>query len=381
LLAVPSARPFPVAEFFAGIGLVRQALEEVGFRVVWANDIDASKQALYEANFGGDDFVLEDIRQVRGEDVPRVSLATASFPCTDLSLAGNRAGLAGESSSMFWELARILTEISRPLRPPVLLLENVPSFASSNGGSDLATVIRELTKLGYSCGMFILDARHFVPQSRPRLFVVGTMKGGLEAWTASASPPWIARFSTLHPDLEVAALALPVPTGPSQSLRTAVELIPSSDERWWDQSRVERFVESLSPLQSDRLKQLRAGASLQWTTAYRRTRNGRPVWEMRSDQIAGCLRTVRGGSSKQALVEAGSGELRIRWLTPREYASLQGAPDFVLDGVRESQALFGFGDAVCVPVVAWIAKHLLLPLVSSTPEAPSPLRGLIAVVS
>lgn len=99
-----------------------------------------------------------------------------------------------------------------------------------------------------------------------------------------------------------------------------------------------------------------------WATAYRRTRRGKATWEIRADEIAGCLRTARGGSSKQALVEAGRGNVRIRWMTPREYARLQGASDYKTDAVTENQALFGLGDAVCVPVISWIARDYLRPL-------------------
>jgi DNA (cytosine-5)-methyltransferase 1 len=86
------------------------------------------------------------------------------------------------------------------------------------------------------------------------------------------------------------------------------------------------------------------------------------VWEIRPDDVAGCLRTARGGSSKQAVVQAGHGQVRVRWMTPREYARLMGAPEYRLDGLRRNQALFGFGDAVCVPVVTWLASHYLMPL-------------------
>src|SRR4051812_348003 len=101
--AVPGPNRPRVAEFFAGMGLVRLAVEDAGFDVAFANDIDESKRDLYYDNFGEDDFAFGDVQQIHGGDVPDVALATASFPCTDLSLAGNRAGLGGGESSMFWQ--------------------------------------------------------------------------------------------------------------------------------------------------------------------------------------------------------------------------------------------------------------------------------------
>src|SRR5664280_2113069 len=162
------------AEFFAGIGLVRVALESAGFSVVYANDIEPFKASLYAAHLPMADFRLDDVRAIQGTDIPDIEIATASFPCTDLSLAGNRAGLAGAQSSLFWSFHRILGEMGAR-RPRVVLLENVPSFATSNHGADLRQAIASLNDLGYSCDLMIVDARRFVPQSRPRLFIVGAM--------------------------------------------------------------------------------------------------------------------------------------------------------------------------------------------------------------
>ena len=141
-----------------------------------------------------------------------------------------------------------------------------------------------------------------------------------------------------------------------------VNRLPPSDASWWPMERLRRFLRSLSPIQSARVEALRRGGQLAWATAYRRTRHGAAVWEVRADAVSGCLRTARGGSSRQAVVEAGRGEVRVRWMSAREYARLQGAPDFRIDAVPENAALFGFGNAVCVPVVAWIARSYLLPL-------------------
>src|SRR5439155_17612402 len=123
--------------------------------------------------FGPSNLILGDVRNVRGLHVPSVDLATASFPCTDLSLAGNRAGLGGKESSMFWEFARIIEEMGER-RPGAILLENVTGFATSRGGRDVSSAIQRLNELGYFCDMFTIDARMFVPQSRPRLFIAGS---------------------------------------------------------------------------------------------------------------------------------------------------------------------------------------------------------------
>lgn len=356
------------AEFFAGIGLMRAGLEQAGIETMWANDIEPAKRELYAANFGNREFVLADVRDVRGRDIPDVELATASFPCTDLSLAGNRRGLgdiaapsgSDGGSSMFWEFARVLEEMGNR-RPRVVLLENVLGFGSSNDGRDLRSAVLALNRLGYSCDVRVIDARHFVPQSRPRMFVVGIPDPPQHETSHAApdAPRWLARLFETTPDARLHQRRLPaLPRGP-KDLRGAIDALPADAADWWSADRVARFVESLSSINQDRLSRLRLQDDVVWRTAYRRTRAGRAVWEIRADGIAGCLRTARGGSSKQALVECARGELRVRWMTPREYARLMGAAAFVLPQ-RRNQALFGFGDAVCVPVVRWLCENYIL---------------------
>ncbi|MDQ1439160.1 MAG: (cytosine-5)-methyltransferase 1 [Acidimicrobiaceae bacterium] len=365
---VPPKRPKPqpplrAAEFFAGIGLVRSALSEAGVEVAWANDIEPIKAQMYGANFGLEHYVLGDVREVTGDDLPPVDLATASFPCTDLSLAGWRRGLAGEDSGMFWEFARVLDEMATR-RPAAVLLENVSGFATSHGGRDMHDVVQRLNELGYSCDVFQVDAKHFVPQSRPRLFIVGTTTpvGDHPFWPDALRPQYLVDFATRNPLLDLHAFPLHLPAPDTRTLADVVERVPPESDMWWDDDRSQRFIDSLSPLQAERLRQLQHGETT-WRTAYRRTRNGVAVWEIRADSISGCLRTARGGSSKQALVEAGGGRVAVRWMTGREYARLQGVPDdFDLGGLSRNKAMFGFGDAVCVPVVAWIARSYLLPV-------------------
>jgi DNA (cytosine-5)-methyltransferase 1 len=361
---------------------MRRGLAEAGIETAWANDIEPGKRDIYVANFGEDEFVLGDVRDVKGESLPDAGIATASFPCTDLSLAGNRKGLGSSrarrlgESSMFWEFARVLGEMG-DRRPGVVLIENVLGFASSHGGADLRSAVAKLNRLGYSCDIFGIDARHFVPQSRPRMFVVGledSSSAGGRSVLADRSP-WAARLAEGMPRARLHGYPLPsLPTGPG-SLAQVIDRLPSDAEEWWPRERVDRFRASLSPLQAARLALLRDARVLSWRTAYRRTRAGVSMWEIRRDGIAGCLRAARGGSSKQALVEAGRGAVRVRWMSPREYARLMGADDFKLPGSL-NQALFGFGDAVCVPVISWVCRNYIVPVVNTAArrtETPKPL--------
>ena len=372
-----------VAEFFAGIGLVRVGLESAGFEVAWANDIEADKHQMYAQHFGEDEraaahFALGDIGDANGDELPAdLSLAWASFPCTDLSLAGSRAGLSGKSSATFWHFARLMRELGAN-RPPVVALENVVGLATSHGGNDLAAAVRALNELGYSVDVLTLDARRFVPQSRPRLFLVGAQEPPADTPVPNSElrPDWL-QAAYGDPTLRTHRADLPAPPPPLTSgLSELVERVDYRDTRWWDEDRTQRFLSSLSPIQSERVEALRKARKVSYRTAYRRTRHGVAVWEVRPDDISGCLRTARGGSSKQALVRAGNGAVRVRWMTPREYARLMGVGDYKLDGLRINQALFGFGDAVCVPVVRWLADNYLMPLVSGALATPAELQAV-----
>ena len=353
------------AEFFAGIGLVRMAIEHAGWTVEYANDISPIKRAMYRENFKDGDFDSRDIREVRGVDVPDVDMATASFPCVDLSLAGKRSGLNGEHSSLFWEFSRVIEEMAER-RPQFVLIENVPSFINSRGGKDLREALERLNGLGYQCDLLLADAKWHVPQSRLRFFVVGRRNGFIsesaDPTDSPLRPSTITKFVERNPGMGIRANLIPHPKKCSTSLAEIVERIDEADGRWWDSRRMQRFTSELSVRNLQRLKSMKRSRKDSWATAYRRTRNGRSVWEIRSDQIAGCLRTTGGGSSKQALVQASNGRAMARWMTPVEYARLQGAGDYKIpESVSVNQALFGFGDAVCVPVVEWLVKSCVRP--------------------
>lgn len=366
-------------EFFAGIGLARLGLEAAGFEVVWSNDYEPDKQALYESHFQDRErgtehtFHLGDIGQVKASSLPRdTSLAWASSPCTDLSLAGGRAGLAGAASGTFWPFVERLNELGDD-KPEAVVLENVVGLATSHGGDDLAAAVRAFNDLGYSVDVLSIDARRFLPQSRPRLFLVGAQTPPPDTIEPNSElrPDWLQAVYG-DPSLRTHRAALPAPPPPwTSGLSDKLEKLPLTDPRWWDLSRTSAFLSSLSPMQRLRVQELRNSAGVKFRTAYRRTRKGVAVWEVRPDDISGCLRTARGGSSKQAVVRLGNNRAQVRWMTPREYAVLMGADDYRLDGVRDNQALFGFGDAVAVPAVRWLAEEYLVPLLNGalTPRA------------
>ena len=322
------------AEFFAGMGLIRAGLERCGVQTVFANDIDQTKAALYRENWGCDELRLADIRELSGLEVPDVDIATASFPCIDTSVAGWRQGLEGQHSSLVFEFLRIISEMGER-SPKAILLENVPGFLTADDGAGFQRVNARLRDLDYHSRYICVDAAAFVPQSRPRVFVLARQRDGLDP----PEPP---------------------------CRRTDLRLFDVANRRgaWWGVEQKQGFLDSLSPIQNKKLAKYIANRRISYLGAYRRTRNGRPVWEIRSDEIAGALRTTGGGSSRQAIVRVGRGKVDVRWMGLCEYARLQGADDLRYKSVSERQAMFALGDAVCVPVIEWIGHNWLCPAVN-----------------
>ncbi len=373
--AQAAAYSLTVAEYFAGIGLFRMGLENAGWKVAYSNDWNPERAQMYRGFFG-DSYEVKDVFSIAAGDVPRVTLATCSFPCIDLSLAGNLQGLNGDHSSAFWGFHDILKAQGTRM-PPMVLLENVAGWLSANQGRDFYAVAEALNELGYACDSFMLNARCFVPQSRPRVFMIGVSEVHFPDSRHRKAPLYSSRSERLLP-LKLKKLMwnndrirwthLDIPEPPPDKSRgfseeIVEELLPD-DPRWWPREKVEKHLDMMSPPHLAMVENL-AGVKGRETTRtfYRRRRVAGQRAEVRSDDIAGCLRTAVGGSGKQFLVAAGNGAIRMRTLTAREYARLQGVPDsFPITANSERQSLNAFGDAVCVPVVSWIAQRILAPL-------------------
>ncbi len=366
-----------VAEFFAGIGLARLGLETAGWRIVFANDIDRKKREMYEHQFGeSEHYKLGDVHKVKASDVPEATLWWASFPCTDLSLAGYRRGLKGRESGSLYAFLKLVRDKDGQ-RPPLVVLENVTGFVTSHNGQDFAETIRTLNRLGYTCDVFLLDAIHFVPQSRPRLFIVGAFdtpttpdaKAALQERDDRLKISHLEEHMTERKGLRWMIQDLPAPPENSTRLPRVLQRLRPDSARWWSQDRVDYLLSQMSPRHHEIAEALRNAKTVSYSTVYRRVRSGASKAELRTDGIAGCLRTPRGGSSRQILVVVGRDRVRVRFMTPREYARLMGAPHYPIR-VPDNQAYFGFGDAVCVPAITWIAEHYLNPLAESM-EAPA----------
>jgi DNA (cytosine-5)-methyltransferase 1 len=364
-----------IADFFAGIGLVSLGLEGAGWKTVCALDHDPEKARAYANHFGGDHYRTEDVAKTTGASIPKVTLAHASFPCTDLSVAGARRGIYEGESSAFWQFVRVVQEmkdVHGEASPPIILLENVEGLLSSNSGKDLRSLLETLNDLGYSIDLLRIDAANFVPQSRVRIFIValhdslvatlptGSFEQEHAVHSSNARSRRVLDYIETNADLRWYFHKLPnLPTR-----QVLLEDIIDVSAEWWEKERTDYLFNQMHERHRELVRESMKQDNYSYFPAFRRMRmrDGeiRSTVELRSDGLAGCLRTPKGGSARQIILRAGKGAFDARLINGAEAARLMGADDFKIDpSLSLNQVLFGFGDAVCVPAVEWIGKHYL----------------------
>jgi len=364
-------------EFFAGGGMVRQALGN-NWNCEFANDFDGKKALAYQENWGlGGELVVKDIREINpsllGVDV---DLSWASFPCQDLSLAGKGKGLASERSGMFfvfWEKLRN-AGVGNCL-PKLVVIENVCGMLTSNQGRDFQAVVNTFVKEGYKVGGLVIDAKEFVPQSRKRVFIIGVRQDRNinSAFTAKEpvsdfhTPALIRAYGLLSDEMKSNWIWFNMPR-PKHRKSELINSLEPMDTVKWDNE--EKTLSILSKMSVVNRAKVQAAQNLGCATVgalFMRTRHfegiKRVFAEVRFDGISGCLRTPNGGSSRQSILWVNGEKILSRLLTPRETARLMGLPETYKLPKNNNVALHLTGDGVVVPVVEHLKNYLLEPLI------------------
>ncbi|HEU4635186.1 MAG TPA: DNA cytosine methyltransferase [Edaphobacter sp.] len=367
-------------EFFAGGGMARAGLGP-GWTCLFANDFDDRKARSYCDNWGEECFLSGDVAFLTTNDLPgKANLAWASFPCQDLSLAGSGAGLKGSRSGTFWHFWKLMKGLSEEGRKPdLIVLENVCGALSSHEGRDFRALIEALKSEHYRYGALVVDAVHFVPQSRSRLFIVAiddsieippflTCKAPDPAWTPAA----LLKACDVLTDEERAGWIWWTLPKPSPREKVFSDLIENEPENvaWHTSTETERLIGMMSALNRKKLTDAKKAGRRVVGAIYKRTRidasgNRKQRAEVRFDDIAGCLRTPVGGSSRQLIMVVEGEKVRSRLLSPREAARLMGLDEEYVLPDKYNDAYHLAGDGLVVPVVRHLADNLLEPLVAA----------------
>jgi DNA (cytosine-5)-methyltransferase 1 len=367
-------------EFFAGGGMVRAGLGSE-WSCLFANDFDHKKCAAYRANWESETLKPADVKTLKTSDLPgKADLAWASFPCQDLSLAGGGAGLQGERSGTFWPFWKLMKALVKEGRAPgIIVLENVCGALTSHQGKDFIAICAEFQQAGYRYGAMVIDAALFVPQSRPRLFVIGVranvaIPDRLHSNIPSAT--WHTRtlqmtFSSLPKKPKEVWMWWnpPVPHERNFGLSDLIENEPTG-VTWHTETETRTLLSLMSDINLAKVRAAQKTGRRIVGTIYKRTRhdeNGVRMQraEVRFDNVAGCLRTPAGGSSRQVILVVEGEKIRSRLISSRETARLMGLSDKYKLPENYNEAYHLTGDGVVVPVVRHLAINLFEPVLQS----------------
>ncbi|HEV7715775.1 MAG TPA: DNA (cytosine-5-)-methyltransferase [Steroidobacteraceae bacterium] len=332
---------FTFADLFAGIGGTRLGFEHAGGRCVFTSEYDRFCVQTYRANFRPEHEVAGDIREITASDeliaarIPDHDVLVAGFPCQPFSIAGvskkNALGRAhgfecDTQGTLFFDICKIL-QVKRPL---AFLLENVRNLRSHDGGKTFTVIMESLKELGYQVDTRVIDARHWVPQHRERVYIAGFLEPTAFRIQDIALPSGKPRTlsSVLHPENGSEGVHAGFTTAPSGSV----------DRRYTLTTHLWNYLK--------RYKEKHAAAG-----------NGFGFGLVTGKDVARTLSARYYKDGSEILVSRGP-RSNPRRLTPRECARLMGFPDSFRIQVSDTQAYKQFGNSVVVPVIQTIAAAM-----------------------
>jgi DNA (cytosine-5)-methyltransferase 1 len=321
---------------FSGIEGIGLGLDRAGMTCAWHCEIDDSANKVLDRHFDGEGRYY-DVKEL-GRGATSVDVLTGGFPCQDVSVAGKRAGLAGERSGLFFEFMRVAGEIA----PTWVLLENVPGLLSSNAGADMGAVLGTLADLGYGWAYRVLDAQYFgVAQRRRRVFIVGCLgdparaaKVLFESESSGGDPA-----PSQEEGMRIAALTA-----------NGVGTCGADDNQ--GQALI-AFHQTQNPISEEELSPALGATSSGMGVAFAESQRGELVESEISHQL-----TTGGGKPGQGYPAVRQG-MAVRRLTPKECERLQGFPDGWTDELADGARYRTLGNAVCVPVAEWIGRRIM----------------------
>lgn len=357
-------------DFFAGIGGFHSGLEKAGMKCIGWCEFDKFAQKSYRAMYDTERlWFADDVRKVRGWDVPKADLWTFGFPCQDVSIAGKQKGIKrGTRSGLFYEIMRLIDEAEEN-RPEWLICENVKNLLSIDGGRGFFEVLTEMGGRGYTVEWRVYNSKDYgVPQNRERVYIVGhhgesagqpLLPIRRESSTALRQVVGGSQGERVYDGNKISCTLSSQGggCGAKTGLYTFVDLNKKGNVQTTDTARalLARYnkgqpnrpaecsgvIKVMPILTPDRLEKRQNG---------RRIKNeGEPSFTLTSQDRHGVL--------------IADDRIKIRKLTPRECFRLQGFTDEQFDRAAavnsETQLYKQAGNAVTVNVVEEIGRHIV----------------------
>lgn len=320
----PKNPSFTFIDLFAGIGGIRLAYQNLGGKCVFTSEWDKFAKKTYEANFG--EVPFGDIRLIKENEIPDHDLILAGFPCQPFSIAGvskkNALGKAHgfldeTQGTLFFDIARII----KAKKPKAFMLENVKNLRSHDKGRTFKVIENTLLELGYSLHYKILDGKHFVPQHRERILIVGF------------------RESIFHNKENFKFPELP---NPPMTFREILEDKP--DTKYTLTDHLWNYLQEYAKKHKEKGNGFGFGLT----------------------DLNGISRTLSARYYKDGSeVLIPQDNKNPRRLTVRECARLMGYPDKYLIPVSDTQAYRQFGNSVIVPLIQAVGKNLVNEILKS----------------
>jgi DNA (cytosine-5)-methyltransferase 1 len=307
---------FKTIDLFAGVGGIRLGFEKAGFETVFSNDFDAQCKLTYDLNFSKAKLVVEDMRKIGIDDLPKFDFLLGGFPCQAFSIAGYRQGFNDhkDRGNLFFDVARIIDA----RKPEGFLLENVKNLKSHDSGKTFKIIEETLKNLGYHIKYKVLNSMEYgnIPQNRERIYIVGFKN---KNYTDNFSFPEPVKLTKKITDL----LEKNVP---------------------------EKYYYNGKPL-FEKLKNFikEEGKVYQWRRQY--------VRENKSGVCPTLTANMGTGGHNVPIIKDRNG---IRKLTPLECFRIQGFPkDYILPKISDSSLYKQAGNSVSVPVLEAVAKQMM----------------------
>jgi len=320
----PENPKFKFIDLFAGIGGIRLAYQSLGGKCVFTSEWNNYAKKTYEVNFG--EVPFGDITKIKESDIPDHDLLLAGFPCQPFSIAGvskkNALGKAHgfldeTQGTLFFDLARII----KHKKPKAFMLENVKNLVSHDKGNTFKIISNTLKELGYTIHKQVLDSKHFVPQHRERIIIVGF------------------RQDIFNGEEKFEFPKLPEPI---KKIREILE--PKPDNKYTLSNHLWNYLQN-------------------YANKHKEKGNG---FGFGLVDLEGISRTISAryykDGSEILIPQKGKSPRR---LTPRECARLQGFPDKFLIPVSDTQAYKQFGNSVTVPLIHAVAKKVVKELLAN----------------